>query len=61
MPCSGLDLTSISLDLGLEEDHLTPFLDEPLATLRLPYYPGDAGMTDGIGAGAHSDYGSIVP
>ncbi|MDE0697927.1 MAG: isopenicillin N synthase family oxygenase [Boseongicola sp.] len=57
----GIDLhRAIALDLGLKENHFTPFLDEPLATLRLLHYPGDAGKTGGIGAGAHTDYGSIT-
>ncbi|MCV6592818.1 MAG: isopenicillin N synthase family oxygenase [Silicimonas sp.] len=55
----GVDLhRAIALDLGLEEHYFAPFLDEPLATLRMLRYPGGNG--DGIGAGAHTDYGSIT-
>lgn len=57
----GIDLhRAFALDLGLNERYFTPFLDEPLATLRLLRYPaGDPGH-DGIGAGEHTDYGSIT-
>ncbi len=48
----------IALDLGLEEQYFTPHLDQPLATLRLLRYPGGGG--EGIGAGAHTDYGSLT-
>ena len=47
----------IALDLGLPEDHFAWSLRAPLATLRLLTYP--AGR-DGIGAGAHTDYGTIT-
>ncbi len=57
----GVDLhRAIALDLGLDEHYFAPFLDEPLATLRLLSYPGGNPDTDGIGAGAHTDYGSIT-
>ncbi|MDA8585480.1 isopenicillin N synthase family oxygenase [Rhodobacteraceae bacterium] len=55
----GVDLhRAIALDLGLPEHYFAPYLDEPLATLRMLRYPGGGG--DGIGAGAHTDYGSIT-
>ena len=55
----GVDLhRAIALDLGLEEHYFAPYLDEPLATLRLLRYSGGTGP--GIGAGAHTDYGSIT-
>ena len=50
---------AIALDLGLPEHYFAPYLDEPLATLRMLRYPGSDGR-DGIGAGAHTDYGSIT-
>ena len=50
---------AIALDLGLEEHYFAQFLDEPLATLRLLRYPAGR-AEDGIGAGAHTDYGSIT-
>lgn len=57
----GVDLhRAIALDLGLDEDYFEPFLDAPLATLRMLRYPGGNPETDGIGAGAHTDYGSIT-
>ncbi|MCG6885504.1 MAG: isopenicillin N synthase family oxygenase [Silicimonas sp.] len=56
----GVDLhRAIALDLGLPEDYFAPSLNEPLATLRMLRYPGGDG-TEGIGAGAHTDYGSIT-
>ena len=56
----GIDLhRAVALDLGLDEHHFTPLLDEPLATLRLLRYPS-GNPDDGIGAGAHTDYGSIT-
>lgn len=49
----------IALDLGLPEDNFDAALDAPMATLRLLRYPpGDP--SSGIGAGAHTDYGSIT-
>ncbi|MDD9976224.1 MAG: isopenicillin N synthase family oxygenase [Boseongicola sp.] len=57
----GIDLhRPLALDLGLPEDYFAPFLDEPLATLRMLRYPAGDPKKDGIGAGAHTDYGSIT-
>jgi isopenicillin N synthase-like dioxygenase len=50
---------AIALDLGLPEHYFAPFLNEPLATLRMLRYPGGQDG-DGLGAGAHTDYGSIT-
>ncbi|MEM1066569.1 MAG: 2OG-Fe(II) oxygenase family protein, partial [Pseudomonadota bacterium] len=50
----------IAYDLGLEETHFDCAFDAPLATLRLLRYPPARGTVDEIGAGAHSDYGSIT-
>lgn len=44
-------------DLGLPEGYFAPHFDAPMATLRVLRYPP---AKDGIGAGAHSDYGSIT-
>ncbi len=56
----GVDLhRPIARDLGLDEGYFAPFLDQPLATLRLLRYPG-GGTDDEIGAGEHTDYGSIT-
>ncbi|MEO0384761.1 MAG: 2-oxoglutarate and iron-dependent oxygenase domain-containing protein [Pseudomonadota bacterium] len=51
---------AIALDLGLEETHFHPYLDDPIAILRLLRYPASRGVNGDIGAGAHSDYGSIT-
>ncbi len=54
----GVDLhQAIATDLGLAPDYFAQHLDAPLATLRLLHYPAGGA---GIGAGAHSDYGSIT-
>lgn len=50
----------IAYDLGLEETHFDCAFDAPLATLRLLRYTPARGTVDEIGAGAHSDYGSIT-
>lgn len=49
----------IALDLGLEADYFDGFLDAPMATLRLLRYPAST-SDKGIGAGAHTDYGSLT-
>lgn len=57
----GIDLhRAIALDLGLPEHYFAPFLDEPLATLRMLRYPAGTPEPGQIGAGAHTDYGSIT-
>ncbi|MXQ09093.1 isopenicillin N synthase family oxygenase [Alphaproteobacteria bacterium GH1-50] len=57
----GIDLhRPIALDLGLDEHYFAPFLDSPLATLRMLRYPGGTAEPGKIGAGAHTDYGSIT-
>ncbi len=50
----------IAHDLGLPDDHFAAALDAPLATLRLLHYPAASGAEGKIGAGAHTDYGSIT-
>lgn len=47
-------------DLGLAEDFFDPSFTAPLATLRLLHYPAGTGAPGEIGAGAHTDYGSIT-
>lgn len=49
---------AIALDLGLPENHFAAAFTEPMATLRLLSYP--ASDPSGIGAGAHTDYGSLT-
>ncbi|MEL6919466.1 MAG: 2-oxoglutarate and iron-dependent oxygenase domain-containing protein [Pseudomonadota bacterium] len=49
----------IALDLGLGATYFDSFLDAPMATLRLLRYPANP-SGGGIGAGAHTDYGSVT-
>ncbi|MBU0642973.1 MAG: isopenicillin N synthase family oxygenase [Alphaproteobacteria bacterium] len=50
---------AFELDLNLPQDYFAPHFTAPLATLRVLSYPA---ATDGagIGAGAHTDYGSVT-
>ncbi|PWR01515.1 isopenicillin N synthase family oxygenase [Meridianimarinicoccus roseus] len=57
----GVDLhRAFARDLGLPEDHFVGSFSAPLATLRLLSYPPGSGAPGEIGAGAHTDYGSIT-
>jgi isopenicillin N synthase-like dioxygenase len=57
----GVDLhRAVARDLGLPEDHFCASFDAPLATLRLLRYPPGTGAEGEIGAGAHTDYGSLT-
>ena len=57
----GIELhRAIALDLGIDEDFFAPHLDQPLATLRLLRYPPATGAPGEIGAGEHTDYGTIT-
>lgn len=47
-------------DLGLDEDFFAQSFTAPMATLRLLHYPAGTGAAGEIGAGAHTDYGSIT-
>lgn len=52
----------IALDLGVDRDFFADKFDQPMAILRLLHYPPqpmNAG-TAAIGAGEHTDYGSIT-
>ncbi|MFQ6549469.1 isopenicillin N synthase family dioxygenase [Aestuariibius sp. 2305UL40-4] len=49
--------SAIARDLALPPDYFDGHFDAPMATLRFLKYPAGDG---GIGAGAHSDYGSIT-
>ena len=51
---------AIAHDLGLPERWFDDKLDAPLATLRMLRYPPGTGAAGEIGAGAHTDYGSIT-
>lgn len=48
---------ALAEDLGLAPDTFAPHFTAPMATLRLLHYPPARG---GIGAGAHTDYGSLT-
>ncbi|PRY26356.1 isopenicillin N synthase-like dioxygenase [Aliiruegeria haliotis] len=48
---------AFEIELGLPKGFFAPHFTEPMATLRVLRYPAGG---DGIGAGAHSDYGSIT-
>ena len=58
----GCDLHfAIATDLGLPRDYFADKFDRPMATLRLLHYPPrDAARAERLGAGAHTDYGSIT-
>ena len=58
----GCDLhLAIAADLGLPPDFFADKFDRPMATLRLLHYPPrPAGAASSIGAGAHTDYGSVT-
>ena len=57
----GVDLhRAVARDLGLPERYFAPHFDAPLATLRLLSYPPARGTANEIGAGAHTDYGSLT-
>jgi isopenicillin N synthase-like dioxygenase len=53
---------AFALDLGLDADFFAPFIDQPLATLRLLHYPPHPGAFDGrqYGAAPHTDYGNLT-
>jgi isopenicillin N synthase-like dioxygenase len=58
----GRDLhLAIAADLGLPPDYFADKFDRPMATLRLLHYPPrPAGAAASIGAGEHTDYGSLT-
>ena len=51
---------AIARDFGLDDDFFAGHFDAPMATLRLLSYPAATGMDREIGAGAHTDYGSVT-
>ncbi len=50
----------LAKDLGLAPDYFEPHFNAPMATLRLLSYPAGDGAEGDIGAGAHTDYGSLT-
>jgi len=51
---------AIAADLGLDPDFFDDKFTAPMATLRLLRYPPGRGQAGEIGAGAHTDYGSVT-
>lgn len=51
---------AFEVDLGLDPGFFAPHFTAPMATLRMLSYPPAQGLADEIGAGAHTDYGSIT-
>jgi isopenicillin N synthase-like dioxygenase len=57
----GRDLhLAIASDLALPPRYFEEKFDRPMATLRLLHYPPREVATSDIGAGAHTDYGSVT-
>lgn len=51
---------ALAADLNLPEGYFAPHFSAPMATLRVLRYPAPDPENPGIGAGAHSDYGSVT-
>ncbi|MEJ8822073.1 2-oxoglutarate and iron-dependent oxygenase domain-containing protein [Variovorax humicola] len=53
---------AFATDLGLAPDFFDGKIDQPMATLRFLHYPAPAtgAVAEGIGAGAHTDYGNVT-
>ncbi|MGI3167571.1 isopenicillin N synthase family dioxygenase [Pseudooceanicola sp. C21-150M6] len=51
---------AVAWDLDLPKGHFAPNFTEPMATLRVLSYPEATGGAGEIGAGAHTDYGSVT-
>jgi isopenicillin N synthase-like dioxygenase len=58
----GCDLhLAIAADLGLSPTYFSDKFNRPMATLRILHYPPrPAGAASSIGAGEHTDYGSLT-
>ncbi len=52
----------MALALGREREFFAPFIDRPISALRALNYPAAEGALDPgqLGAGAHTDYGSLT-
>jgi len=51
---------ALAVDLGIDERFFDDKFTAPMATLRLLHYPPATGAPGEIGAGAHTDYGSVT-
>jgi isopenicillin N synthase-like dioxygenase len=53
---------AFAIDLGLRAEFFEPFIDAPLATLRVLHYPPHPGVFDDrlYGAAPHTDYGNLT-
>ena len=51
---------ALAIDLGIDETFFDDKFDAPMAILRLLHYPPATGEAGEIGAGAHTDYGSVT-
>jgi isopenicillin N synthase-like dioxygenase len=57
----GCDLHfAIASDLGLPTHYFDDKLDRPMATLRMLHYPPRDAAGSDVGAGTHTDYGSVT-
>ena len=57
----GVDLHfAIASDLGLPMRYFDDKLDRPMATLRILHYPPREQSSSDVGAGTHTDYGSVT-
>lgn len=49
-------MQGFAMSLGEEPDVFDPYITKPPSQLRLIHYPFNAGATDAMGIGAHTDY-----
>ena len=58
-------MATMSVALGMPEDHFAPLIDRPITSMRALYYPAlvapaSAATARSLRAGAHSDYGTLT-
>jgi isopenicillin N synthase-like dioxygenase len=53
-------LSLMAVALNLRSDHFGPLIDRHTSAMRALDYPGGEGSTGGLGAGAHTDYGTLT-